>query len=421
MKLSHYLLLIIFFFLPLFLFRFQQTQGEILNYPYGPIKIRATLEDQPKFVGQVQRFKIGQIQIVTHRYPEYTRGDRLEISGQIQQEGKLLFPKIKKISSLKPGRVLSLIGLIRQNFLETYQKVLPVPFDGLLAGIVLGLKESMTPELKKTLISTGTFHVVAASGMNVTIVTSFIMQTLFLGTKNRRLFLLGSLGVAFVYAALAGASPSVLRAAFMASVSYLALLSGRQNAPLLSLFWTVLMLLLITPKLLSDIGFQLSVASMFGLLTVQPLLGRLLTGKMTFLQGAGETLKKSFLTTVSAQIGTFPIIILTFGNYSLLSVLANTVSLFVIEWSLILGLFIGIIGQISWWLANIAALPAYGLLWFFIEVNSLIGQVEFGLINFEAKFSLVTKLVLIAGYYLILSGTIIYFKDRVQTPQPQKS
>lgn len=406
MKLYQYYLLIALVFLLLFFIRLGQSSLSAIN-PDAFLAITGVLTSQPQLTAKSQRFNLGPYQVVTHRYPEYALGDKLQITGRLKNS-LFLFPNIRKISenshnlSFNSITILTFLNRLRQNLLNTYQTSLPQPFGGLLAGIVLGAKSSLDPQLKNVLLKTGVYHVVAASGMNVTLVTAFILQSLKI--KSRQKHLLLALPIAFAYAFLAGASPPVLRAALMASIAYLALFSGRQTSSLLGLFWTAVLLLLISPRLAADLGFQLSLASVFGLITIQPIIQK--TGFMARFTQAQPLLANNLATTLAAQIATFPLLFFTFGQYSILTLLANTVSIVVIEWVLILGLFIALLGLISNFLAQIAALPVLGLLWFFVKINQALAAIDFGFVQIQPIAEANAKALLTIGYYLILTGVV---------------
>ena len=134
--------------------------------------------------------------------------------------------------------------------------VLPEPHAGLLNGILFGTKATLSKELYNALIRTGTLHIVALSGMNITII-ALIMRSILLPFVSRRIAsALTILGI-ILFVWFVGASPSVVRAAIMGSISLLAIVLGRQAWSLLSWVLALGIMLVIKPSWIGDISFQL--------------------------------------------------------------------------------------------------------------------------------------------------------------------
>ena len=108
--------------------------------------------------------------------------------------------------------------------------------------------------------TTGVFHVIAASGMNVSMLSGFLLAVLG-RILRRQIALIVSIVAICFYAVLAGLEPSIVRASIMAGIAFTALLLGRQGTALWSLILTALLMLLFNPFLFRDIGFQLSFAA----------------------------------------------------------------------------------------------------------------------------------------------------------------
>ena len=143
--------------------------------------------------------------------------------------------------------------------------VLPEPHAGLLNGILFGTKATLSKELYNALIRTGTLHIVALSGMNITII-ALIMRSILLPFVSRRVAsFLTILGI-ILFVWFVGASPSVVRAAIMGSISLLAIALGRQAWSLLSWVLALGIMLVIKPSWIGDISFQLSALATIGII-----------------------------------------------------------------------------------------------------------------------------------------------------------
>lgn len=144
-------------------------------------------------------------------------------------------------------------------------QLLPEPHAGLLNGILFGTKTTLSPDLYQALIRSGTLHIVALSGMNITILAGLIDLTL---TRfiSRRLASLLTIGLIAWFVWFVGPSPSIIRAAIMGSISLLAVVFGRQTWALLSWVLAVSIMILLNTAWLGDLSFQLSALATLGII-----------------------------------------------------------------------------------------------------------------------------------------------------------
>ena len=234
------------------------------------------------------------------------------------------------------------------TFTFTINQLLPEPHAGLLSGILFGTKAMISNNLYEALVTTGTLHIVALSGMNITILESLIAGTL-LPLIGRRLAALVTIILIIGFVLIVGPSPSVIRAAIMGSMALIAVLFGRQNWSILSFILTVSVMLLVHPTWITELSFQLSVGSTLGIILF------------------GKKQKNIFLddlrTTLSAQVFTIPLIFFTFQRISLVSPITNVLIGWIIQPITVLGLIIAVVG--SFWLP--AAVPLSWISWVMLE------------------------------------------------------
>lgn len=181
----------------------------------------------------------------------------------------------------------------------------------LIAGVVFGETQSLPPDLQEQFRRTGTSHLLAASGMNVALLAGLIILA-------GRLLGLGAWRVAPLaipavigYAFLAGCAPSITRAATGATLALTALSLGRTSNAWNTLCLSVWGLLLWDPRQLFDLGFQLSVVAVMGLVG-----GPKPPEKCSFVG-------KSVVLTISASLVTLPIFWWSFGELSSSLLIAN--------------------------------------------------------------------------------------------------
>jgi len=364
-----------------------------------------TLLDNPKETYYGQQVRIRDLFVNVPTSPKLFYADTIRVKGVVEEriisgsrgERKILVLEVSKIEKQKSVNFfLPLLGAIRTKVEKSFSKSLSTNYSGLLIGIILGIKQVFTDDFSQGLSRTGLLHVVAASGMNVSIVGGFLL-TVFLKFFKRQNALIITIIFIFLYALLAGFQASIVRAAIMASIAYGALIFGRQNYALLSLFLTSLVMLLISPFTLFDVGFQLSFAATLGIITIKPFLDLLFDFKKLFFL-------EDFPTTISAQITTFPIIMSTFGNYSPVSIVTNILLL----WTIPILMIFGGIGAIASLISPVLAAPflylCFPFLLFFEKIILFFSKNSF-MVNIETFPAALT-----IGYYIILLALILKLK-----------
>lgn len=196
---------------------------------------------------------------------------------------------------------------------------LPEPQAGLASAMAIGLRDQLAKDVSDDFRTAGLSHVVAISGWHIALLAGLV-SGLFGWLSRRRRSLLVLLAVC-AYAVLAGASPSVLRAAVMVSVAILARESGRRGSAVAALSLTVVAMLLVEPTTIGEVGFQLSATATAGLLAWAGPLRRWLGGHLPA-QLPGWLLE-TVAVSLAAQAATMPLVLLTFGRLSLVAPLAN--------------------------------------------------------------------------------------------------
>ncbi|MBI5619830.1 ComEC/Rec2 family competence protein [Candidatus Gottesmanbacteria bacterium] len=180
--------------------------------------------------------------------------------------------------------------VIVATFTSIINQLLPEPHAGLLSGILFGTKATLSKELTDALITTGTLHIVALSGTNITILTGIInFSLLWLVGRRWASALTILLITGFIW--FVGPSASVIRAGIMGGISLLAIIFGRQTWGLLAWMLAVSTMLLLNPAWISDLSFQLSAMATLGIILFG---GRKEQGAQVALpEVAGEAMKTS--------------------------------------------------------------------------------------------------------------------------------
>lgn len=398
--------------------RFYTFFSTLPNYASGDqVSFESMLlqESQPVF-GNRQRIvatlpNSKPVYITTSRYPIYSYGDTLAISGVIKETElssnsyifTMQFPEIVLVE--KPSFVTNplfvISSYIRTNTATLFESTLSPNQASLMLGMVLGVKTSLSSDFKKNLQETGVMHVVAASGMNITLVAGFLSYTFGMFLKRYVALTLIILGI-ILYAFLAGLEASIVRAALMGMVAFSSQLFGRQYLSYYGLCLTGLCMVLYSPLFLFDIGFQLSFMATLGIISLKPLLDNLFNTHKSIQKIIGD----DFTTTTSAQISTTPIILSQFQSYSLVSLLINILVLWTVPAIMIVGGLASILGLLFEPLGKGITYFAIPFLWYFEFVISFFAQFNttVAVTTFPWPFTV--------SYYLFVCGFVMYMYQK---------
>lgn len=315
--------------------------------------------------------------VTAARFPEFSYGDRLKGFGKVQEPkaaeasgefsyrdylsrfniaAVVYFPKLEKEAGGQGNRLKLLLLKFKQSFITRLGDIVPEPENSFLAGLLVGAKRGIPDDLMQAFSDTGTTHIVAISGFNITII-AWALDKLLRRFGRRVSFALSLLSIV-LFVVLTGASSSVVRAGIMGSLLLVALNIGRLYAITNALALTAVVMLAVNPKLLLfDVGFQLSFLSLMGLVYLAPRLEPLLAG-------VPRAIRVLLVATVSAQVFTLPLLLYNFDRLSLVSPAANVLVLPLVPWAMLAGFLTGALAFVSPYLA----LPAAWATWFLLTV-----------------------------------------------------
>lgn len=274
----------------------------------------------------------------------YEYGDKIEITGSLKLPQGAINPgsfdyrkylvrkeiyslfyvnpekEIKKISSANKYSLFYWTNLSRKKFLEIIAKNLPQEEGEILAGILLGEKSQLTPEIKKIFVDAGVMHILVVSGLNVGFVVAiffWLFRWVFYLPRRTAMFLLFPIIIFYLF--LTGAEAPVVRASIMAICVLLALLLKRETSIYQALLLALLIILLINPQSLFDVSVQLSFFATVGIIYLTTKLSKpfLKTPKpIVYLTGC-------FFTSLAAQLSVNPLMAYYFHKVSIIAILAN--------------------------------------------------------------------------------------------------
>lgn len=404
-------------------FFYDARAGEIL-IPFGEKtkiigfveKSSRGLEKQDIVMNLKDPYK-GKIKITTNRYPSWEYGDRVEAEGTVKNPsdrsrdrlakdgiyGTMGFPKITLLERGTGSPIKSSLFKIKAFAEGAIHKALPPQKAAFMTGLLLGETAEFSKEFREKMSVTGTSHLVALSGYNISIVAQGVMGILGYWFSRRKTFWLSILAI-IGFVVMTGAEASVVRAAIMGFIVLLAGHVERVHSFRNSLAVAAFFMVLANPRvLLWDIGFQLSFAAVMGLAYLKPAIERIfkVSPKPGFLNW-----KENFFTTFSAQLAVMPILFSQFGSFSPIGLVTNVLILTFVPITMLSGflvifasIFSSYLAMLVGWIAN--AFVSYEL--FVIDIFSAI----------PAKISAASfPLWISAIYYVSLIAAIVYAKSR---------
>lgn len=293
---------------------------------------------------------------------------------------------------------------VRKRLSEVPRKILPEMQADLLGSMIFGSKVSKPPDdLKEDFRKTGTIHLLVASGLHLSILLGSIMALFRFMNASERTGATVAAAFGLFYVVLAGAGASIVRAYIMAGMTILAGAFGREKDALTSLSFAALILLLIDPLNLFQIGFQLSFSATFSLLFLAPLFEEHFKGRIP------RFILIPFSVSLSPFLMTMPLILYYFSQFSVVSVLANALIIPWVAYVIILGFCSISIGSIFLPLAFIFS----GALFFLLTI--LIGLVSFfSSLPFACFYMKPPSIPLMIGYYAGMAWLIYVLRNKVQ-------
>ena len=379
-------------FLVLGIWRHETTELRIIkselkqvNDSEEKITLIGIISDEPDLKEKSQRLTIKtenlngiktteeKVLITIYRYPEYKYGDKLKAVGKLKTPSDDIngfnyrdylkkdgiysvmdFPKMELIGQGFGNPVMKTLFSFKNKFKETAQQFISPPQEGVLEALVFGDEENISKEWKDRLNFTGTRHITAVSGMNITIISVLLLNFLLaLGLWRSQAFYF-SIILLILYILMIGAPASGVRAGIMAGVFLAAQHFGRMSAASRAVVFASTFMLFLNPLLLKlDVGFQLSFLAILGMVYLQPIFSDFLKKVPNF---KFFPFKTTLSATLSAQFFTLPILVYNFGYIPLISPIVNilivpflapiTILIFVFG---LFGMIFGPVGYILSW------------------------------------------------------------------------
>ena len=371
-------------------YRFQSSLDTSLQHynDRETVAIKGMIDEEPEVRDRVTHLRLkateikleeewqevsGTALLFVPRYPDYNYGDVLRVTGKLETPPRfddfdyraylarhgiystMFYPAIDVLERGRGSPLLAGIYRLRNHFSETLAEVLPEPQASVARGIVLGIRGNMPLSLRDSFSRTGTAHLLAISGLHLSIVAGILLSLgIWLFGRRRYLYVWLALGAIWLYALITGMNAPVLRGAIMASLFLMAELLGRQRSAITSLALAAAVMVGINPQVLWHVSFQLSFLAMAGLIFIFPRLqaiGRRIVSAVLGEEGAAVSLANviadGFSVATGAILATWPVVAHYFGIVSLVGPLATLLALPALPAIIITGALAGGLGFIA--------------------------------------------------------------------------
>lgn len=252
----------------------------------------------------------------------------------------------------------------RQEVRKILEKTFPEDTQPFVQALLLGETSGLDYETDTALKVSGIRHVVAVSGLHVSILFALISMVTF---RNRILTAVVGYPVLLLFSAVAGFTPSVVRASVMCGLMLLAMLAEKEYDGATALSFAAFTMLAVNPVVITSVGFQLSVASVAGIfLFASGIKGWMLAGLLEeWTHPVGEFFARRISGSISSSLGamvfTVPLCAVHFGVVSLIGVLTNLMTLWIISFIFYGGmavcLLFSVISGGAVWLAKVVSWP----------------------------------------------------------------
>lgn len=296
-------------------------------------------------------------------------------------------------------RTKSIIFSIRKYLNKSISSLFETQTAALVKGLLLADKSEIDQEAKVDFINSGVMHVLAVSGLHVGFL-AFIFIFLF-GRLNIYIRSILTIAGLILFMVITGMPASVVRSVVMFNTVIISLLTNRGYNINNSLALAALSILLFSPNELFNPGFQMSFASVFSIGAIYPYF----RDKVKSLRIKFNFIKSLLLligVTLSAQIGTFPFIIVYFYKLSVISIFANIIVIPAIGIVVSISFFTLAVNVISPFVASISAITNNIVASLIFEFVKFTGRLQYSFLwirNFTIIDSLIFYLFLIVLFF----------------------
>lgn len=267
---------------------------------------------------------------------------------------------------------------VRRYVLKAIDHFLPGQEGALLVGLMLGGRQGLPKDVQNAFNDAGIVHILAVSGMNVSVVVGVIWLLLgVFGVRGWWRFGVGA-GVVGFYVLLAGGSAAPLRAGLMALAALLSVPLQRRITPLATLSAAGLVLLAIDPMTVFDVGAQLSFTATAGIVLLAGPAADVMA-KFRLPRRLKNWVVLPAIVSIAASLGTTPLLLHHFFRVQPLAFLTSTLVVPLVGIAMPLGFIVVVANLASGWLAGIFAQTAWAACWLLLKLAVFMGNLDWAI------------------------------------------
>ncbi len=306
-------------------------------------------------------------------------------------------------SILRPIEFLKSIAFkIRSEAFVLIDKVMPSVEASFLKGLILGYRGEMPKEVRQYFIDTGTYHILAVSGLHVGIISSmFFVLTSFLRIGLMLRIFLTIFGL-IVYAFVVGLPPSVVRAVIMASIFLIGVGIERRVDVFNLLGFSAILILFFDSKQIFHPGFQLSFSAVASIVYFYPRIFKFVSNLP--LMSSYVLIQKVlslFFVSLSVQILTLPFTVSYFNKISFISVIANVFIVPLVGIAVPLGFAMLISYPISGFVGDVFANATWFVLNLTLSLAKFFAEIPFAYIDARSEVLLIIGLFYLSLFLVV--------------------
>ena len=219
----------------------------------------------------------------------------------------------------------------RKKCISFFDETFPEDEGAVLKAFVTGDSSSVSEEVAETFSNSGLSHVLAVSGLHVSVFISLVVALLKLFNVSKRKEMLFSAVAALFFVLFTGASVSAIRAGILAVFAFIAKLIYRKSDPLTTLSLAAALLSAFDPLTVYSASFMLSFSATAGILLFYNTISEFFAGFYKNIETKSRLYKilrnifDSFAVGLSAQIFVIPLLVYMFNGFSVMSVVSTMI------------------------------------------------------------------------------------------------
>lgn len=419
---------------------FYYSDKNLEQYDNKNITIKGTIKEHKNFrfssisVIQADDFYVDDtyiklpiaVSVYSNKSYEYIKNDSIIICGKLQRyaaaknlyerdeiniarnnkiSGFMLSPKV--ISHKLKFSISKVIDSTRSGIINIFNDRLSFKSANFMNAIIIGSRESLEKDTIKEFSESGTIHLLAVSGLHV----GFLLLVLIFFRKifgyRINIHLVVVTTVLISYILLTGASPSVIRAGIMSIIALLSFPMKRKIKILDVIATAGIFSLIIDPNQIFKLGFILSFTAVLSLVIIYKYISELsFINDLILKAGRGSFIIKGIIVSVSASIGTLPIVLYYFGKFNVFSIFANVILIPITGLNYLMGIILLVINKIPI-LSDFVAFIIDTTVKIMLDIISFVSGINFMKIIYKINLiELAVLLLLIVTIFIIHSYKI---------------